>query len=115
MKDKLLKWLSGALGQQGSVDIPQEEQYFPEGGIVRVPDFFEMPANPHGEVYMGPECKVLIASGAYMSAGQVIAEIDTPSHVFEVVAPCDGTIEEIYVSSGQLVEAGQEICKLNES
>lgn len=115
MKEKLLNWLSGALGQRNGLDVPKEDQYFPEGGVVRIPDFFEMPANAHGEVYIGPECKVLIASGSEVLAGQVLVEIGTPSHVFEVVAPCDGLIDEIYVSTGQMVEAGQEVCKLNES
>ncbi len=112
MMNKILGWLNGALGEKEFRPMASEEETFPEGGIVSAPNFFEMPANPHGGLYLGPECTLLVSVGAQVVGGQPVAEIDTPSHIFEVVSPCTGIVAEHLIQSGQVVEAGQPLLKL---
>jgi biotin carboxyl carrier protein len=112
MMNKILGWLNGALGVKEFQPMAPEDEIFPEEGIVSAPEFFEMPANPQGGLYLVPECTLLVSVGAQVVGGQPVAEIDTPSHIFEVVSPCSGTVVEQLIQSGQVVEAGQPLLKL---
>lgn len=51
MKSFLLKWLNGALGQPEFEATSYEDEIWPEDGFIRVPEFFEAPANPHTGIY----------------------------------------------------------------
>src|SRR5437763_14573220 len=52
--------------------------------------------------------------GDKVSAGDVIAEIETDKATMEWDSPEDGTLTEIYVEEGGKVEAGQRIAFIGE-
>jgi len=114
MKDKLLNWLNRALGQRKDIEILQDNQFCPADGIIKISDFFEMTPDPYDEIYIGPECEVLVGIGDRVTGGQLLAEIVTPGYIFELTTPCDAVIEEVYLINGQVVESGQELCKIRE-
>lgn len=114
MKDKLLNWLNGALGQKKDIEIPKEDQFCLEDGIIKIPDFFGMTPDPYGEIYIGPECEVSVDTGDRVAGGTLLAEIVTSGYIFELTAPCNAVIEEVYLVNGQVVEPGQKLCKIRE-
>lgn len=112
MFNKILSLINGALGQQEFDPISPAEEYYPENGVVLVPDFFEMEPPLQGGLYLGPECKLLVSEGIEIIGGMSLAEINTPSHVFEVASTCSGTVSEIFIETGQIVEPGQPLLKI---
>ena len=112
MMKKILGWLNGAIGANEFQPMSLEEEIFPENGIVSAPEFYEMQATLYGEPYFGPKCTILVSVDSEVVGGQPIAEIDTPSHILEVVSPCSGIVAEQFIESGQVIESGQPIIKL---
>ena len=55
----------------------------------------------------GKVVAVLVATGAAVTRGQGILVIEAMKMENEVVAPRDGTVQELRVKSGQTVEAGE--------
>src|SRR5437763_14239097 len=52
--------------------------------------------------------------GDKVSAGDIIAEIETDKATVEWESPADGTLTEIYVEEGGKVEVGQRIAVVGE-
>ncbi len=112
MKNTILKWLNGALGVKEQDAMSTEDEEYPKDGIITAPDFFEMPPPSPGGLYFCPGCTLLVGVGSQVIAGTPVAEIDTPTHVFEVVSLCSGVMLELLIQSGQIVEPGQSLIKL---
>jgi biotin carboxyl carrier protein len=113
MKNLILKWLNGALGQREEFEpIPLEQQEFPEEGIIYAPGALQTNEVSVGGLYLGPECNFLVQAGSEVIGGKPIAEVCTSTHILEVTAPCNAVIEELLVENGQVVEAEQPIVRL---
>lgn len=104
MRERLLKWLSGALGPKEDIQIAPEDEVWPEGGLVNAPDF--------DETAHEPICNVLVATGEQVSAGQVLAELEMSMQIYEIFSPCSGVVEELFVVAGNPVAPEQILLKL---
>src|SRR5688572_15372233 len=63
------------------------------------------------------ECLItrwIARKGAVVSAGEVIAEIETDKTTFEVTAPVDGTMLETFFEEGALVAVFTNLCVIGE-
>jgi biotin carboxyl carrier protein len=69
-------------------------------------------ADPHRAVATSPAVGVFrsgVATGTRVSAGDRIATVDLLGIPQDVTAPVDGTLVEIFVEAGEVVEYGEEI------
>lgn len=82
----------------------------------------EIPQEPAGELeYVtaglvglfhhgsAPDDQPIVAEGDEVSAGQVIGTIEALRKLTDVIAPCDGVIEEILVADGESVQFGDRL------
>lgn len=104
MRERLLKWLSGALGPKEDIQIAPEDEVWPEGGFVNAPDF--------DETAHEPICNVLVVVGEQVSAGQVLAELEMSMLIHEVVSPCGGIVKKAFVTDGDCFEPKQPLILL---
>ena len=72
----------------------------------------EVAPDPHRAVATSPAVGVFrpgLAVGAKVSAGDRIAIVDLLGIPQDVTAPIDGTLVDVFVESGEVVEYGEEI------
>lgn len=50
------------------------------------------------------------AQGETFKKGEILYEVETEKVTNEVEAPGDGTLLEIYVQEGDVVEVGEDVC-----
>ena len=112
MKNFISKIINGAFPQPEIEAMPPEDEYYPEDGIVIVPEFYESNPVPGSGLDDGPVCTLIVSVGNKVFGGFPLAEIETPSHIVEIPSPCSGVIIETYVESGQTVKAGQPLVKI---
>lgn len=112
MKNFLLKLLNGALGQREYEELDPENMHWPDGGIVRAPQLLDLPSPSSKDYHCGPECHFLVKVGDLVKAGQAIAQFDSPTIGYELVAPCNALIAEFLVDQGQPVDPDQAILRL---
>ena len=77
----------------------------------RAPEFTYVTAGLVGLFHHGrtPEDEPIVNLGDEVFAGQVIATIEALRKLTDVVAPCDGVIEEILVDDGESVQFGDRL------
>lgn len=59
-----------------------------------------------------PDSKPFTEVGSYVKRGDTLCIIEAMKLMNEIPAECDGTVEEIYVSNGQVVEFGQPLFRI---
>lgn len=69
-----------------------------------------------GTFYAAPEenADAFVHVGDTVKKGQVIAIVEAMKLMNEIEAECDGTVEEILVKNGQMVEFGQPLFRIAE-
>jgi len=112
VKNFISKIINGAFPQPEIEAIPPEEEYYPEDGIVIVPEFYESNPAPGTGLFEGPICTLTVSIGNKFVGGFPLAVNETPSDIIEIPSPCSGEIIETYVENGQIVKAGQPLVKL---
>ncbi|GAA6153996.1 acetyl-CoA carboxylase biotin carboxyl carrier protein subunit [Pseudoteredinibacter isoporae] len=103
MRERLFKWLSDALGPEEDIQITSEDDVWPEDGLVNAPDF--------DEATHSPTCHVLVSVGDQVAAGEVLLELEMSMYIYELVSPCSGVVEELYVT-GNPIAPEQALVKL---
>ena len=110
MLAKILDYINGALGtpkSQGDYEaIPEDEQVFPEDGIICVPEI----GNMEGAVYELP-----ISVGESIQAGRTLIAGDFDKCTLDIPSPCTGVISEIFVQINDFIEADTPIVKITRS
>jgi len=56
-----------------------------------------------------PEDQPIVSEGDEVTAGQVIATIEALRKLTDVVAPCDGVIDQVLVDDGESVQFGDRL------
>lgn len=69
-----------------------------------------------GTVYMAPQAGAApyVAVGDHVAAGDTVCIVESMKMFNEIAAECSGTIEEICVNNGQIVEYGQVLFRIRE-
>ncbi|WP_086933396.1 hypothetical protein [Agarilytica rhodophyticola] len=113
MWKSLLNLLNGALGErniESGERIPEDEEVFPDGGIIRAPSFEGLPfskevpyggvrSEDHGEVY-----EIIIGVGYQIYGGQSLLLADFGQCSVEIPSPCSGIVEEVLTEPGNLIK-----------
>ena len=79
-------------------------------------DLYEQKTPLVGTVYMAPQAGAApyVAVGDHVAAGDTVCIVESMKMFNEIAAECSGTIEEICVNNGQIVEYGQVLCRIRE-
>ena len=79
-------------------------------------DLYEQKTPLVGTVYMAPQAGAApyVAVGDHVAAGDTVCIVESMKMFNEIAAECSGTIEEICVNNGQIVEYGQVLFCIRE-
>lgn len=79
-------------------------------------DLYEQKTPLVGTVYMAPQAGAApyVAVGDRVAAGDTVCIVESMKMFNEIAAECSGTIEEICVNNGQIVEYGQVLFRIRE-
>lgn len=79
-------------------------------------DLYEQKTPLVGTVYMAPQAGAApyVAVGDHVTAGDTVCIVESMKMFNEIAAECSGTIEEICVNNGQIVEYGQVLFRIRE-
>lgn len=79
-------------------------------------DLYEQKTPLVGTVYMAPQAGAApyVAIGDHVAAGDTVCIVESMKMFNEIAAECSGTIEEICVNNGQIVEYGQVLFRIRE-
>lgn len=79
-------------------------------------DLYEQKTPLVGTVYMAPQAGAApyVAVGDHVAAGDTVCIVESMKMFNEIAAECSGTIEEICINNGQIVEYGQVLFRIRE-
>lgn len=79
-------------------------------------DLYEQKTPLVGTVYMTPQAGAApyVSVGDHVAAGDTVCIVESMKMFNEIAAECSGTIEEICVNNGQIVEYGQVLFRIRE-
>ncbi len=79
-------------------------------------DFYEQKTPLVGTVYLAPQSGAapFVSVGDHIAAGDPICIVESMKMFNQIAAECSGTIEEVCVANGQLVEYGQVLFRIRE-
>ena len=79
-------------------------------------DLYEQKTPLVGTVYMAPQAGAApyVSVGDHVAAGDTVCIVESMKMFNEIAAECSGTIEEICVNNGQIVEYGQVLFHIRE-
>ena len=79
-------------------------------------DLYEQKTPLVGTVYMAPQAGAApyVSVGDHVAAGDTVCIVESMKMFNEIAAECSGTIEEICVNNGQIVEYGQVLFRIRE-
>ena len=79
-------------------------------------DLYEQKTPLVGTVYMAPQAGAApyVSVGDHVAAGDTVCIVESMKMFNEIAAECSGTIEEICVNNGQIVEYGQVLVRIRE-
>ena len=79
-------------------------------------DLYEQKTPLVGTVYMAPQAGAApyVSVGDHVAAGDIVCIVESMKMFNEIAAECSGTIEEICVNNGQIVEYGQVLFRIRE-
>lgn len=88
----------------------------PAAPVAPEEDLYEQKTPLVGTVYMAPQAGVApyVAVGDHVAAGDTVCIVESMKMFNEIAAECSGTIEEICVNNGQIVEYGQVLFRIRE-
>lgn len=77
-------------------------------------DLYEQKTPLVGTVYMAPQAGAApyVSVGDHVAAGDTVCIVESMKMFNEIAAECSGTIEEICVNNGQIVEYGQVLFRI---
>ena len=69
-----------------------------------------------GTVYVAPQAGAApyVSVGDHVAAGDTVCIVESMKMFNEIAAECSGTIEEICINNGQIVEYGQVLFRIRE-
>lgn len=79
-------------------------------------DLYEQKTPLVGTVYMAPQAGAApyVSVEDHVAAGDTVCIVESMKMFNEIAAECSGTIEEICVNNGQIVEYGQVLFRIRE-
>lgn len=79
-------------------------------------DLYEQKTPLVGTVYLAPQTGAapFVSVGDHIGAGETICIVESMKMFNQIAADCSGTVEEICVSNGQIVEYGQTLFRIRE-
>lgn len=79
-------------------------------------DLYEQKTPLVGTVYMAPQAGAApyVSVGDHVAAGDTVCIVESMKMFNEIAAECSGTIEDICVNTGQIVEYGQVLFRIRE-
>lgn len=79
-------------------------------------DLYEQKTPLVGTVYVAPQAGAApyVSVGDHVAAGDTVCIVESMKMFNEIAAECSGTIEEICVNNGQIVEYGQVLFRIRE-
>ncbi|WP_303024880.1 acetyl-CoA carboxylase biotin carboxyl carrier protein [Anaerotignum lactatifermentans] len=88
----------------------------PAAPVAPEEDLYEQKTPLVGTVYMAPQAGAApyVAVGDHVAAGDTVCIVESMKMFNEIAAECSGTIEEICVNNGQIVEYGQVLFRIRE-
>lgn len=88
----------------------------PAAPVAPEEDLYEQKTPLVGTVYMAPQAGVApyVSVGDHVAAGDTVCIVESMKMFNEIAAECSGTIEEICVNNGQIVEYGQVLFRIRE-
>lgn len=88
----------------------------PAAPVAPEEDLYEQKTPLVGTVYMAPQAGAApyVAVGDHVTAGDTVCIVESMKMFNEIAAECSGTIEEICVNNGQIVEYGQVLFRIRE-
>ena len=86
------------------------------GNIAEENDFYEQKTPLVGTVYLAPQSGAApyVSVGEHIGAGETICIVESMKMFNQIASDCSGTVEEICVSNGQIVEYGQTLFRIRE-
>ena len=88
----------------------------PAAPVAPEEDLYEQKTPLVGTVYMAPQAGAApyVSVGHHVAAGDTVCIVESMKMFNEIAAECSGTIEEICVNNGQIVEYGQVLFRIRE-
>lgn len=88
----------------------------PEAAEAPEEDLYEQKTPLVGTVYMAPQAGAApyVSVGDHVAAGDTVCIVESMKMFNEIAAECSGTIEEICINNGQIVEYGQVLFRIRE-
>lgn len=88
----------------------------PEAPAAPQEDLYEQKTPLVGTVYVAPQAGAApyVAVGDHVAAGDTVCIVESMKMFNEIAAECSGTIEEICINNGQIVEYGQVLFRIRE-
>ena len=79
-------------------------------------DLYEQKTPLVGTVYVAPQAGAApyVSVGDHVAAGDTVCIVESMKMFNEIAAECSGTIEEICINNGQIVEYGQVLFRIRE-
>lgn len=99
-----------------AVPVAAEAPAAPAAPAAPEEDLYEQKTPLVGTVYMAPQAGAApyVAVGDHVAAGDTVCIVESMKMFNEIAAECSGTIEEICVNNGQIVEYGQVLFRIRE-
>lgn len=99
-----------------AVPVAEAPAAAPEAPAAPEEDLYEQKTPLVGTVYMAPQAGAApyVAVGDHVAAGDTVCIVESMKMFNEIAAECSGTIEEICVNNGQIVEYGQVLFRIRE-
>ena len=88
----------------------------PEAPAALEEDLYEQKTPLVGTVYVAPHAGAApyVSVGDHVAAGDTVCIVESMTMFNEIAAECSGTIEEICINNGQIVEYGQVLFRIRE-
>ena len=88
----------------------------PEAPAALEEDLYEQKTPLVGTVYVAPQAGAApyVSVGDHVAAGDTVCIVESMKMFNEIAAECSGTIEEICINNGQIVEYGQVLFRIRE-
>ena len=88
----------------------------PEAPAAPEEDLYEQKTPLVGTVYVAPQAGAApyVSVGDHVAAGDTVCIVEYMKMFNEIAAECSGTIEEICINNGQIVEYGQVLFRIRE-
>ena len=99
-----------------AAEAPAAAPEAPEAPAAPEEDLYEQKTPLVGTVYVAPQAGAApyVSVGDHVAAGDTVCIVESMKMFNEIAAECSGTIEEICINNGQIVEYGQVLFRIRE-